>query len=130
MLLSHVAIQCADLEASAQFYDAVLAPLGAGRLHDMSPHAIGYGQSKPIPMPQLWLGPQETGNGFRETHIAFMAENRDQVDKFFAEAIRVGAIELHAPKLWPEYGPGYYGAFVRDPDGNNIEATFIDPSAT
>jgi len=127
MLLSHISIQCADLEASAQFYDAVLAPLGAKRIHDFAPHAIGYGKTDPVPMPQFWIGPQETGEGFRETHIAFMADNRDQVDKFFAEAIRVGAVEMYAPKLWPEYGPGYYGAFVRDPDGNNVEACVIEP---
>jgi len=127
MLLSHIAIQCADLEASVQFYDAVLAPLGASRIVDHLPEVVGYGKKTPIPIPQLWLGPQETGEGFRETHIAFIAENRDQVDAFFAEATRVGAVELHAPKLWPEYGPSYYGAFVRDPDGNNIEAAFIEP---
>jgi len=126
MLLSHVAIQCADIEASAKFYDAVLAPLGGGRIVDHAPEVIGYGKKLPVPIPQLWLGPQQTGEGFRETHIAFLAENRDQVDLFFAEAIGVGAVELHAPKLWPEYGPGYYGAFVRDPDGNNIEAMVIE----
>jgi len=128
MLLSHVAIQCADFDASALFYDTVLAPLGAVRLHDAAPEVIGYGKAKPIPIPQFWIGPQQTGEGFRETHIAFLAENRDQVDAFFAEATRVGAVELHAPRLWPEYGPGYYAAFVRDPDGNNIEAHVIEKS--
>ncbi len=63
-----------------------------------------------------------TGEGFRESHIAFSAVSREAVDRFFAAARSIGAEALHEPRVWPEYHPGYYGAFVRDPDGNNVEA--------
>jgi catechol 2,3-dioxygenase-like lactoylglutathione lyase family enzyme len=75
-----------------------------------------------LPTPDFWLGPQATGDGFRESHIAFTAPNRIAVREFFAAAKAAGADVLHEPRVWPEYHPGYYGAFVRDPDGNNVEA--------
>ena len=111
-------IQCADVVASAAFYDAVLAPLGFARVADYG-DVIGYGEP---PRPQFWIGPWNTGSGFREAHVAFSAIDRDAVRAFFGMATAVGAPSLHAPRLWPEYHPDYFGAFVRDPDGNNIEA--------
>jgi catechol 2,3-dioxygenase-like lactoylglutathione lyase family enzyme len=104
--------------ASAAFYDAVLAPLGAGRVMDFG-SAIGYGAP---PKPEFWIGGQMTGEGFRECHIAFSAPDRATVRAFFQAATALGAQVLHEPRLWPEYHPNYYGAFVRDPDGNNVEA--------
>ncbi|MCL2849220.1 MAG: VOC family protein [Micrococcales bacterium] len=127
MLLSHVSIQCVDFDASASFYDAVLAPLGGARIVDIPPHAIGYGRTGPVRAPQFWIGPLTTGDGFRESHIAFAAATRGDVDAFFAAATAVGAEVLHTPRLWPEYTPTYYGAFVRDPDGNNVEACCVAP---
>ncbi|MDR1394288.1 MAG: VOC family protein [Bifidobacteriaceae bacterium] len=125
MLLSHISLQCNDLTASAAFYDAVLAPLGGKRQLDFAPHAIGYGS---LPdMPEFWIGLFDSGEGFREAHIAFAAESRAKVDEFFSAALSQGAEVLHEPRLWPDYGPTYYGAFVRDPDGNNVEAvSFTD----
>jgi catechol 2,3-dioxygenase-like lactoylglutathione lyase family enzyme len=117
-MLDHVSVQCADIAASAAFYDAVLAPLGGVRVMDFG-QAIGYGVP---PMPDFWIGAQQTGEGFRESHLAFAAADREAVDAFFAAAVAHGAETLHEPRLWPEYHPGYYGAFVRDPDGNNVEA--------
>jgi catechol 2,3-dioxygenase-like lactoylglutathione lyase family enzyme len=117
-MLDHVSVQCADIAASAAFYDAVLAPLGGVRVMDFG-QAIGYGVP---PMPDFWIGAQQTGEGFRESHLAFAAADREAVDAFFAAAVAHGAEALHEPRLWPEYHPGYYGAFVRDPDGNNVEA--------
>jgi catechol 2,3-dioxygenase-like lactoylglutathione lyase family enzyme len=118
MPLAHVSIQCADLARSAAFYDAVLAPLGEGRV--MEPGgAIGYGIP---PTATFWIGQQQTGDGFRETHIAFQAPNKAAVRSFYEAALALGAESLHEPRLWPEYAPAYYAAFVRDPDGNNIEA--------
>jgi catechol 2,3-dioxygenase-like lactoylglutathione lyase family enzyme len=73
-------------------------------------------------MPDFWIGPHSTGTGFRESHVAFTAASRDAVRAFFAAAVATGAEVLHEPKEWPEYHPAYYGAFVRDPDGNNVEA--------
>ncbi len=116
-MLDHLSIQCTDLVASARFYDTVLAPLGGGRVMDVGV-AIGYGVNRPT----FWLGGHSTGEGFRESHIAFAAPDRASVDAFFAAATAMGAQVLHEPRLWPEYHPNYYGAFVRDPDGNNVEA--------
>ncbi len=122
-MLDHVAIQCADLAASAAFYDAVLAPLGGQRIIDFG-EVIGYGVP---PMPDFWLGRQTTGEGFRESHLAFSAASRAIVREFFGAAVAAGAEVLHEPRLWPEYHPDYYGAFVRDPDGNNVEAVCHHP---
>ena len=117
-MLAHVAIQCADLTRSAAFYDAVLAPLGNVRV--MEPGgSIGYGIP---PSADFWIGQQQTGDGFRETHIAFLAPDQAAVRTFFESALATGAQPLHEPQFWPQYHATYYGAFVRDPDGNNIEA--------
>jgi catechol 2,3-dioxygenase-like lactoylglutathione lyase family enzyme len=117
-MLDHLAIQCADVATAAAFYDVVLAPLGGGRLMDFG-EVIGFGVP---PKPDFWLGPRKTGEGFREVHIAFAAPDRVAVRAFFDAAVRAGAEVLHEPRLWPEYHASYYGAFVRDPDGNNVEA--------
>ena len=122
-MLDHVLIQCGDIQASAAFYDAVLVPLGGARVMDFGV-AIGYGVP---PKPDFWLGAQHTGEGFRESHIAFAAPNRAAVQAFFVAAVRLGAEVLHEPRLWPEYHASYYGAFVRDPDGNNVEAVCHSP---
>ncbi len=116
-MLDHISIQCADQPASAGFYDAVLATLGGRRVMDFGP-VIGYG----VDFPSFWIGPQQTGEGFRECHIAFTAPSRQAVDEFRDAAVAAGAAVLHEPRVWPEYHPGYYGTFVRDPDGNNVEA--------
>jgi len=122
-MLDHLAIQCADVDASASFYDTVLPVLGGVRLMTFGP-VVGYGMA---PNPTFWIGPNETGEGFRESHIAFKAPSREVVQAFFDAAVSHGAKVLHAPRLWPEYHPNYYGAFVRDPDGNNVEAVCHDP---
>jgi catechol 2,3-dioxygenase-like lactoylglutathione lyase family enzyme len=122
-MLAHVSIQCADFEKSAAFYDAVLAPLAGARVMEFD-DAIGYGVP---PIANFWIGRQQTGDGFRETHIAFVAPNRHAVQAFFESALAIGAEPLHEPKLWPEYDANYYGAFVRDPDGNNVEAVCFSP---
>jgi catechol 2,3-dioxygenase-like lactoylglutathione lyase family enzyme len=123
-MLDHVSIQCADMAASAAFYDQVLAPLGGARVMDFG-MTIGYGVP---PKPDFWIGQQQTGDGFRESHIAFVAADRAQVDAFFSAATATGAEVLHEPRVWPGYHPNYYGAFVRDPDGNNVEAVCHTPS--
>lgn len=122
-MLDHVSIQCRDPAASAAFYDAVLATLGYTRVIERGA-AVGYGQP---PRPSFWIGPQQTGEGFRETHLAFQAASRDTVRSFFDAAVAHGADVLHEPRLRPEYHPDYYGAFVRDPDGNNVEAVCRSP---
>jgi len=117
-MIDHVSIQCKDMAASSTFYDAVLAPLGGERVMDFG-DVIGYGLP---PTPDFWIGRQTTGKGFRESHLAFSAPTRDAVRAFFDAAVGVGAPVLHEPRVWPEYHADYYGAFVRDPDGNNVEA--------
>jgi catechol 2,3-dioxygenase-like lactoylglutathione lyase family enzyme len=117
-MIDHVSIQCGDVAASAAFYDAVLPTLGGQRIIDLGP-AIGYGVP---PMPDFWLGPHNTGEGFRESHLAFTAPDRAAVRAFFEAGKATGAEVLHGPRVWPEYHPNYYGAFLRDPDGNNVEA--------
>jgi catechol 2,3-dioxygenase-like lactoylglutathione lyase family enzyme len=122
-MIDHVSIQCTDPDASAAFYDAVLAPLGGRRIMEFGP-VIGYGVP---PMPDFWIGPHETGEGFRESHLAFTAPDRATVQAFFEAAVAAGAEVLHEPRVWPEYHPSYFGAFVRDPDGNNVEAVCHRP---
>ena len=117
-MLDHISIQCADVAASASFYDTVLVPIGGQRVLDFG-EVIGYGVP---PMPDFWLGPRRTGDGFRETHLAFNAPTREAVRSFFDAAVAAGADTLHEPRVWPEYHQHYFGAFVRDPDGNNVEA--------
>lgn len=117
-MLDHISIQCADVAASAAFYDSVLGPLGGSRVMDFG-QFIGYGFGS---HPSFWIGAQTTGGPNRENHIAFTAPDRGGVDAFFVAARAAGAEVLHEPRLWPEYHAGYYGAFVRDPDGNNVEA--------
>ena len=116
-MLDHVSIQVADPAASAAFYDTVLAPLGIRRMME-SPGGIGYGRDHP----SFWVGPTRTPGRPRELHLAFVADDRAAVRAFQEAAGAAGAEVLHPARLWPEYHPAYYGAFVRDPDGNNIEA--------
>jgi catechol 2,3-dioxygenase-like lactoylglutathione lyase family enzyme len=122
-VLDHVGIQCADLAASAAFYDAVLAPLGGSRLMDVKV-AIGYGTGGHA---NFWISELAEGDGFRESHIAFVARSRAEVDAFFDAAVAGGAEVLHEPRIHEEYHENYYGAFVRDPDGNNVEAVSHRP---
>jgi catechol 2,3-dioxygenase-like lactoylglutathione lyase family enzyme len=118
-MIDHLSIQVSDPAASAAFYDTALAPLGGVRIMEFGP-VIGYGVP---PTPDFWISPHDSGDGFRESHIAFSAADRATVRAFFDAAVAAGAEVLHEPRVWPEYHPNYYGAFVRDPDGNNVEAT-------
>jgi catechol 2,3-dioxygenase-like lactoylglutathione lyase family enzyme len=125
-MIDHVSLQVADVEASGAFFDAVLAPLGGSRMMDFG-GVLGYGTDKPT----FWLGPVAQANEpSREVHLAFVAKGRQQVDAFFAAAVEAGAEVLHGPKEWPQYHPNYYGAFVRDLDGNNVEAVCHAPAGS
>ena len=104
-MLDHLSIQCADLAASAAFYDAVLVPIGGQRNVDFG-EVIGYGTP---PRPDFWIGAQSTGDGFRESHIAFVAPSRKAVRAFVEAAVATGAEVLHEPHVFPEYHPNYYG---------------------
>jgi len=116
-MIDHFGINCADLEAAKTFYDKVLGTLGHRRVMDFDV-AVGYGTTGP----DFWLSRFDGMGPNREVHIAFTAESVEQVQAFHAAAAGLGAETLHEPRLWPEYHAHYYGAFVRDPDGNNVEA--------
>lgn len=129
-MLDHLSIQCENFEDSANYYDTVLPTLGGGRIMDFG-NVVGYGVGF---QPTFWIGPLTSGpNGEaqpnREVHIAFQAPDRAAVDAFFAAAVGLGAGVIQAPRLCPEYHPDYYGGFVRDPDGNNVEAVCHQPQS-
>ena len=116
-MLDHFGINCGDVAESAAFYDDVLGTLGHRRLMDFGV-AIGYGTEQP----DFWLSTFEGMGPNREVHIAFTAPDAATVRAFVEAARARGAEVLHEPRLWPEYHESYYGGFVRDPDGNNVEA--------
>jgi catechol 2,3-dioxygenase-like lactoylglutathione lyase family enzyme len=120
-MIDHLGINCTDLAVSAAFYDKVLGTLGFTRLMDFEV-ALGYGKDKP----DFWIGRQPdegpASGPNREIHVAFQAADAAAVRAFFEAAKEMGAEVLHEPRIWPEYHDSYYGAFVRDPDGNNVEA--------
>ncbi|MFE1772874.1 VOC family protein [Streptomyces sp. NPDC059008] len=116
-MLDHIAIQVSDVAASARFYDQALAPLGGRRTKEFG-EFVGFGTTGHT----LWLVPATHEGPGRELHLAFQAPDRAAVEAFHAAAVAAGAESLHAPRVFPEYHASYYGAFVRDPDGNNVEA--------
>ncbi len=122
-MLDHLGIQVADVEASAAFYLDVFAAIGMREIMRIpaGPGRVYLGLGGPGGKPDFWLGPSD-GPETRELHIAFVAPDRAAVDAVGAAAVARGAEILHAPRLWPEYHPGYYGVFLRDPDGHNVEA--------
>jgi len=117
-MIDHTGIQVADLAASAGFYDAVLGTLGQRRVMDFGV-AIGYGEQD---HPDFWIGRWEDQIPNRPIHLAFVAPDRDTVLAFHAAAEAQGVETLHQPRIWPEYHENYFAVFVRDPDGNNVEA--------
>jgi catechol 2,3-dioxygenase-like lactoylglutathione lyase family enzyme len=119
-VIDHIGINCADYPKSQVFYDTVLGVLGFSRQMDFGV-AIGYGRDG---RPAFWIAEGAGMGPNRETHLAFMADDEGAVRAFYEAAVGLGAESLHAPRLWPEYHPGYFGAFVRDPDGNNVEAVY------
>jgi len=121
-MIDHISIQVSDVAKSASFYDAVLASLGGKRVIERGT-VIGYGTD----FPMFWIGPVTTEGNAREAHLAFRAPDRAAVQAFFEVAVARDAEVLHPPRLWPEYHETYFGAFVRDPDGNNVEAVCHRP---
>lgn len=122
-MLDHVGISVHDVARSRAFYLAALAPLGYGILMEVSPpgghHYIGFGVIG-SGKPDFWIGDAPTSTG--HLHLAFAATDRAAVDAFYAAAMAAGARDNGAPGLRPHYHPDYYGAFVFDPDGLNVEA--------
>lgn len=121
-MLDHIGLGVSDYPRSRAFYEAALAPLGYGVVLDLG-FGIGFGWKG---KPSFWLGPEE-GAGKSEVHVAFVARDRAAVDAFYAAAIAAGGKDNGKPGLRPEYHETYYGAFVLDPDGNNVEAVCHKP---
>lgn len=121
-MLDHLALQCADPDRAAGFYTRVFAALGVREAMRVDrPEGAVVGLGGPDGFPHLWLGPR-VDPGHRPVHLALTADSRDAVHRVHEAAVADGAEILHEPRLWPEYHPGYYAVFLRDPDGNNVEA--------
>jgi catechol 2,3-dioxygenase-like lactoylglutathione lyase family enzyme len=115
-LFDHVGLHVADFEASKRFYAGALAPLGLG--------ITGEGEGW-FSVDELFVG--EDGPATSGLHVAFQAQDREAVDRFYAAAIEAGGRDNGAPGE-RSYHPGYYGAYVLDPDGNNVEAVYHGPA--
>jgi catechol 2,3-dioxygenase-like lactoylglutathione lyase family enzyme len=120
VVVDHVVLVVADIEASTRFYDAALAPLGFTRLRTGDVDgATAYGVEG---ADDFAIVPAGEVPPTRTAHVAFVAESRAAVDTFYTAALAAGGTERAGPRVRDEYSTGYYGAFVNDPDGNNIEA--------
>lgn len=122
-MIDHTGVQVSDFAKSKAFYQRALAPIGYGLLMEF-PAAVtghtdvaGFGE---VPKADFWIS-RGTPN-MPPVHVAFRVDSRAKVDAFYQAAIAAGGQDNGAPGLRPHYHPHYYGAFVRDPDGHNIEA--------
>jgi catechol 2,3-dioxygenase-like lactoylglutathione lyase family enzyme len=136
-MIDHIGLTVRDLEASRAFYDAAFAPLGIDVVMSVSAEQtgahghLGYGpradgRDIQAGKPSFWIGGGETPTG--PMHIAFVAATRAQVDAFHAAALAAGGRDNGPPGVRPHYHPNYYGAFVLDPDGRNVEAVCHAPA--
>lgn len=120
-MLDHIGLEVSDFGRSKAFYEAALEPLGIRLLMEFERNA-GFGKETEYgPKPFFWVDAHDRPAA-AGTHVAFGVRSPEQVDAFHAAALAAGATDNGAPGLRPQYHPGYYGAFVFDPDGNNIEA--------
>jgi catechol 2,3-dioxygenase-like lactoylglutathione lyase family enzyme len=121
-MIDHITFGVSNFERSAAFYTRAFAPLGVTRLFDVPAEhtggvkVAGYGDARPW----FWIAEQDATRG--KLHIALQARDRAAVDAFYREALSAGGTDNGAPGLRPHYHADYYGAFVLDPDGHNIEA--------
>ena len=119
-MIDHVSVAVRDLAASTRFYEAVLGTLGFAKL-EARPATVGFGKQ----YPEFWINlrdgfaPLPEGSG---AHVCFRARSPELVDAFHQAALAAGGRSDGAPGLRPQHGEGYYAAFIRDPDGNRIEA--------
>ena len=121
-MIDHTGVAVLNLRKSKAFYAAALAPLGYSALMEFE-QVAGFGIA---PKPDFWIA--EGAPNVPPIHVAFRADSRAQVDAFYKAAIAAGGRDNGAPGLREHYHPNYYGAFVLDPDGHNIEAVCHDPA--
>lgn len=128
-MIDHITFGVVDFDRSTAFYDNAFAPLGVRRLFDVplehsgGAKVTGYGDDRPW----FWLAEERATTGM--LHIALRAQNRAAVDAFYTAALAAGGTDNGPPGLRPHYHADYYGAFVLDPDGHNIEAVCHEPCA-
>ena len=118
-MLDHVGLLVADLERCKRFYLGALTPLGYAVFREKGAEAVGFAIGQ---KPDFWLYRRSGGDNGAPVHVCFASPDRASVDAFYAAAIAAGGRDNGPPGLRPQYHPGYYGAFVLDPDGNNVEA--------
>ncbi|MFC7515958.1 VOC family protein [Herbaspirillum sp. GCM10030257] len=122
-MIDHTGVVVRDFEKSKQFYSAALAPIGLCLLAEFPAAVTGHtdvaGFGEP-PKPEFWINLGTPNNP--PVHVAFRVSNRSLVDAFFKAAVDAGGTDNGPPGIRPHYHPNYYGAFVLDPDGHNIEA--------
>jgi catechol 2,3-dioxygenase-like lactoylglutathione lyase family enzyme len=121
-MLDHVKLFVSDVERSRAFYERALQPLGYRVLLEPAPGVVGMGGD----FPNFWLA-QAEGGPTTTAHVAIRADSRSVVDEFHEAALAAGGTDNGVPGLRPQYHPSYYGAFVHDPDCNNVEAVCHDP---
>ena len=127
-MLDHIGFSVSNMKVSRIFYEKALKPLGITPLMEVTPEMtgtsdchVGFGAGRPF----FWIG--TGGKVSVATHVAFAAQSRKIVDEFYAAAMAAGGCDNGRPGLRPHYHENYYGAFVLDPDGNNIEAVCHAP---
>ena len=123
-MIDHVSVAVRDLAVATRFYEAALGALGLTKL-ESRPATAGFGKT----YPEFWINlradmtPVSPASG---THVCFRARTTELIDAFHAAALHAGGASDGAPGLRPQHGEGYYAAFIRDPDGNRVEAvTFV-----
>jgi len=121
-MIDHVSLDVRDYEASKRFYAQALAPLGYELLMEYGGHLCGFGHEG---KPDFWIGDREEPQS--GVHVAFASPDRTTVDRFYEAALAAGGNDNGPPGLRPHYHERYYGAFVLDPDGNNVEAVCHAP---
>lgn len=123
-MIDHASVHVSDIEKSKAFYAKALAPLGYAMLAEYPEYKVaGFGEA---PKADFWIS---AGEGMeQENHVAFAAKDKETVEGFHEAGILAGGTDNGAPGYRKDYSPGYYAAFVKDPDGHNIEVVFHDPN--
>jgi catechol 2,3-dioxygenase-like lactoylglutathione lyase family enzyme len=128
-MIDHISVAVRDLQKAEAFYAAALAPLGMTKLREWPDAAISFGKK----YPEFWINRREAMDRVADDsgmHICLRAPDTEAVDAFHAAALKAGGASDGEPGLRPHYYAGYYAAFIRDPDGNRIEAvTFVRDGA-
>jgi catechol 2,3-dioxygenase-like lactoylglutathione lyase family enzyme len=123
-MIDHVSVAVRDLERAMRFYEAVLGAIGYERL-ETRPHTVGFGKK----YPEFWINLRAAMASLAPdsgAHVGLRVRSVELVDAFHDAALAAGGASDGAPGLRPQHGEGYYAAFIRDPDGNRIEAvTFL-----